>query len=246
MQGYDYDWIVIGSGFGGSVSALRLAEKGYRVAVLESGRRYADWDFAKTTWDLKRFLWAPLIGCRGILRMTPFRDVFITSGAGVGGGSIVYANTLYRAKPEYFANAQWAGLENWQTELAPHYEAADVVVYKSPTCGCCKNWISHLQENGFTVEVHNRHDMSPIKSELGVPRHLQSCHTAKVGDYVVEGHVPAEEIARLLDEKPAVMGLAVPGMPMGSPGMEGPRKDAYDILTFQKNGRTSVYARRNQ
>ena len=125
MQDYDYDWIIIGSGFGGSVSALRLAEKGYRVAVLECGRRYADWEFAKTTWDLKRFLWAPVIGCRGILRMTPFKDVFIANGAGVGGGSIVYANTLYRAKPEYFENAQWAGLADWQNELAPHYEVAE-------------------------------------------------------------------------------------------------------------------------
>ena len=125
MQDFDYDWIVIGSGFGGSVSALRLAEKGYRVAVLESGRRYADREFARSTWNLKRFLWAPFVGLRGILRLTPFRDVFVASGAGVGGGSVVYANTLYRAKPEYFANPQWAGLANWQSELAPHYEVAE-------------------------------------------------------------------------------------------------------------------------
>lgn len=124
--------------------------------------------------------------------------------------------------------------------------AVDVVVYKSPTCGCCKNWISHLEKNGLSVEVHNRRDMSPIKSELGVPRHLQSCHTATVGGYVVEGHVSAEDIVRLLKEKPAIKGLAVPGMPMGSPGMEGPRQDAYDVLTFRENGRTSVYASRNQ
>lgn len=130
--------------------------------------------------------------------------------------------------------------------IAQPANAADVVVYKSPTCGCCKNWISHLQENGFTVEVHNRRNMSPIKTELGVPRHLQSCHTATVGGYVLEGHVPAEEIARLLKEKPQIKGLAVPGMPMGSPGMEGPRKDAYDVVTFQENGRTTVFASRNQ
>ncbi len=130
--------------------------------------------------------------------------------------------------------------------IAQSANAADVVVYKSPTCGCCKNWISHLEENGFTVEVHNERNMSPIKSELGVPRNLQSCHTATVGDYVVEGHVPAEEITRLLKEKPSVKGLAVPGMPMGSPGMEGPRQDAYDVLTFERNGKTSVYASRNQ
>ncbi len=124
-------------------------------------------------------------------------------------------------------------------------EAADVVVYKSPTCGCCNGWVSHMQENGYSVEVHNRSDMSPVKAELGVPRHLQSCHTAKVGGYVVEGHVPADVIARLLKEKPQVKGIAVPGMPMGSPGMEGPRKDAYDVLTFEPNGKTSVFASRN-
>jgi hypothetical protein len=123
-------------------------------------------------------------------------------------------------------------------------QAADVVVYKSPTCGCCKNWVSHLEKNGYTVEVRNQRDMSPIKAELGVPRHLQSCHTAKVGNYVIEGHVPAAEIARLLEEKPLIKGLAVPGMPMGSPGMEGPRKDAYDIISFREDGKTSVYANR--
>ncbi len=123
-------------------------------------------------------------------------------------------------------------------------EAADVVVYKSPTCGCCKAWTSHLKDNGFTVEVHNQRDMNPIKTEMGVPRHLQSCHTAQVGNYVLEGHVPADVIARMLKEQPQIKGLAVPGMPMGSPGMEGARKDAYDILAFQQDGKTTVYASR--
>ena len=122
--------------------------------------------------------------------------------------------------------------------------AADVVVYKSPTCGCCNKWVTHLEKHGFRVETHDERNMSRIKSELGVPRYLHSCHTAKVGDYIVEGHVPADEITRLLSEKPGVRGLAVPGMPMGSPGMEGPRKDAYDILTFDEAGRTSVFASR--
>jgi len=120
--------------------------------------------------------------------------------------------------------------------------AVDVIVYKSPTCGCCKEWVSHLQENGFSVKVHDQHNMSPIKSELGVPLRLRSCHTAKVGDYVIEGHVPAQEISRLLKDKPQIDGLAVPGMPMGSPGMEGSRKDAYEVLTFQENGKTTVFA----
>ena len=123
-------------------------------------------------------------------------------------------------------------------------QATDIVVYKSPSCGCCKKWVSHLEKNGYSVEVHNQHDMSPIKAEYGVPRRLQSCHTAKVGDYVIEGHVPADEIDRLLKEKPQITGLAVPGMPMGSPGMEGPRKDPYEVLTFQDNGKTSVFSRR--
>ena len=124
-EGFDYDWLVVGSGFGGSVSALRLAEKGYRVGVLEAGRRYRDADYAATTWDLKRFLWAPALGLRGIFRLTPFKDVFIASGAAVGGGSVVYANTLYRASPEFFANPQWSSLNDWSTALAPHYDTAE-------------------------------------------------------------------------------------------------------------------------
>ena len=125
MNAVDYDWLIVGSGFGGSVSALRLAEKGYKVGVLEAGRRYRDEDYAKTTWDLKRFLWAPALGLRGIFRLTPFKDVFIASGAAVGGGSVVYANTLYRASPEFFANPQWAGINDWSAALAPHYDTAE-------------------------------------------------------------------------------------------------------------------------
>jgi cholesterol oxidase len=121
----DYDWVIIGSGFGGSVSALRLAEKGYSVAVLEAGRRFRDEDFAKSTWDARRFLWAPSLGLKGILRLTPFKDIFIASGAAVGGGSIVYANTLYRAKPAFFVNPQWEGLADWADALQPHYDTAE-------------------------------------------------------------------------------------------------------------------------
>lgn len=121
----DHDWIVVGSGFGGSVSALRLSEKGYRVAVLECGQRYADDQFAKSAWDLRRFLWAPTLGLRGILRLTPFKDVFVASGAAVGGGSTVYANTLYRAKPSFFEHPQWAALADWHRVLQPHYATAE-------------------------------------------------------------------------------------------------------------------------
>jgi len=123
-------------------------------------------------------------------------------------------------------------------------KAGDLVIYKSPTCGCCNKWVSHLKDNGYSVEVRNQRNIGPIKAELGVPRHLSSCHTAKVDGYVVEGHVPSDLVSRMLDEKPNIKGLAVPGMPMGSPGMEGRRKDAYDILAFQKSGRTAIYASR--
>jgi len=122
---FDYDWVIIGSGFGGSVSALRLAEKGYRVGMLEAGRRYRDEDYAKSTWDLRRFLWAPSLGLHGIFRLTPFKDVFIASGSAVGGGSVVYANTLYRAAPPFFTNPQWSGLNDWAAALAPHYDTAE-------------------------------------------------------------------------------------------------------------------------
>jgi cholesterol oxidase len=123
--GFDYDWLVIGSGFGGSVSALRLAEKGYRVGILEAGRRFRDEDFARTTWDARNFNWLPSLGLRGILRLTPFKDIFIASGAGVGGGSLVYANTLYRAAPAFYQNPQWADLDDWEAALRPHYDTAE-------------------------------------------------------------------------------------------------------------------------
>ena len=124
---HDYDWIVIGSGFGGSVSALRLAEKGYRVAVLEAGRRFRDEDFATTTWNARRYYWLPRLGLKGILRMTLFKDIFVVSGCGVGGGSLGYANTLYRPTPgsAFYRDPQWSGLEDWESALAPHYETAE-------------------------------------------------------------------------------------------------------------------------
>ncbi|WP_249010911.1 GMC oxidoreductase [Conexibacter sp. DBS9H8] len=122
---YDFDWLVIGSGFGGSVSALRLAEKGYSVGVLESGRRFADEDYAEETKDARNYYWVPQLGLRGILRLTLFRDIFIASGSGVGGGSLGYANTLYRALPGFYENPQWSGLADWETELAPHYQEAE-------------------------------------------------------------------------------------------------------------------------
>src|SRR5947209_3866289 len=114
----NYDVVVVGSGFGGAVAALRLSEKGYRVAVLEEGRRFEPEDFPKTSWRVRDYLWAPRLGCRGIQRITPLRDVLVLSGAGVGGGSLVYANTLYEPPSEVWRDDAWA------EELAPHYATA--------------------------------------------------------------------------------------------------------------------------
>lgn len=120
----EFDFIVIGSGFGGSVSALRLSEKGYSVAVLEKGKRFKPQDFPLTNWNLRRYLWAPLIKCFGIQKITLFKNVFILSGVGVGGGSLVYANTLMMPLPGFYTDPAWAGLENWEALLAPHYSMA--------------------------------------------------------------------------------------------------------------------------
>jgi cholesterol oxidase len=122
---FDYDWLVIGSGFGGSVSALRLAEKGYRVGVLECGRRFEDTDYAKSTWNFRRYYWMPWLGMRGILRLTVFNDILVASGCGVGGGSLGYANTLYRARPAFFEDEQWSEGGDWERELGPHYDEAE-------------------------------------------------------------------------------------------------------------------------
>ncbi|MBI1906947.1 MAG: DUF411 domain-containing protein [Rhodocyclales bacterium] len=120
---------------------------------------------------------------------------------------------------------------------------AEVVMYKDPNCGCCAKWAEHLRDNGFKVRVVPSDDMGRIKSEAGVPRELTSCHTAKVGRYIVEGHVPAADVERLLAEQPEVVGLAAPGMPMGSPGMDGPYPaDRFDVISYDAAGETQVFA----
>ncbi|MEF3404685.1 GMC family oxidoreductase [Agromyces sp. CCNWLW203] len=124
MTGFDHDVVIVGSGFGGSVAALRLASKGYRVHVYEAGRRFEDADFAKTSWNLRRYLWAPAIGCFGVQRIHKLPHVMVLAGAGVGGGSLNYANTLYEPGPAFFDDRQWRGLADWQAELAPHYATA--------------------------------------------------------------------------------------------------------------------------
>ncbi len=121
---FDYDVLVIGSGFGGSVAALRLTEKGYKVGVLEAGKRFNDSDFAKTSWRLRKFLWMPQIGCYGIQRIDKLKDVLILSGAGVGGGSLVYANTLYEPLDPFYRDPAWGHITDWKAELAPYYDQA--------------------------------------------------------------------------------------------------------------------------
>jgi hypothetical protein len=127
---------------------------------------------------------------------------------------------------------------------ATHSPAAAtlITVYKDPDCGCCKAWVEYLRKHGYRVDAKDTGDMNAIKTNLGVPPSLVSCHTALVGGYIIEGHVSAEDIARLLVTKPKIAGLAVPGMPSGSPGMEGGPPVHYQVIAFTKAGKTSVFA----
>lgn len=139
-----------------------------------------------------------------------------------------------------------AGAASPATPATPshaHAEAHEMVVHKTPWCGCCAAWVDHVEAAGFEVRVEEHEDLAPIKAEAGVPRELQSCHTATIGGYVIEGHVPAADITRLLEEGPDAIGLAVPGMPAGSPGMEVPGySQAYEVVMFSEDGR-EVFAR---
>ena len=121
-------------------------------------------------------------------------------------------------------------------------ENAKVTVYKSPTCGCCTKWMDHLEENDFDVDFRDMRDVSPIKRANGVPPGMSSCHTALVGGYFIEGHVPAEDLKRLLKERPEIAGLTVPGMPIGSPGMEGPNPERYRVFAVGRDGKLSTFA----
>ncbi len=129
--------------------------------------------------------------------------------------------------------------------LAQAGSAIHVEVWKSPSCGCCKDWIAHMEKNGFRVTVREQGNTA-MRQRLGIPLALGSCHTALIGRYAIEGHVPAQDVRRLLRDKPDAIGLAVPGMPVGSPGMDGPeyggRKDAYDVLLVAAGGATRVFA----
>ena len=141
-----------------------------------------------------------------------------------------------------FKSAAGLSLALVVTLAAAAPQALVVDVYKSPDCGCCGAWVEHLRQAGFQVHSHDVGDVPGTRARLGMPERYGSCHTAKVGNYLVEGHVPAADIRRLLKEQPKALGLAAPGMPPGSPGMEGPRSQPYDVLLVQPGGSATVYA----
>lgn len=147
------------------------------------------------------------------------RRFFVQAIAGLAGSSLMAPALMAQTRPQ-------------------------VEVWKDPTCGCCKDWVVHMEANGFDVKVHDIGN-SAVRKKLGVPEKLGSCHTALVGGYAIEGHVPAREVHRLLKERPAAVGLSVPGMPVGSPGMDGKiygdRKDPYDVVLISRNGSSRVY-----
>ena len=169
MEGdFDFDWLVIGSGFGGSVSALRLSEKGHRVGVLECGRRFADHELPSSTADLKRYFWRPFLGMKGIFRLTTFRDVSVVSGCGVGGGSLGYANTLYVPPKKFFEDSQWAEMNDWESALAPHYVEAQRMlgVVQTPTDDPADQL---LRELGEELGVGDTYKKTPVGVFFGGP-----------------------------------------------------------------------------
>lgn len=155
-----------------------------------------------------------------------------TLAAATGAALLGSARMLHAARPDSATQGTQAALPT-------------MTVYKSATCGCCKLWVDHAQKAGFTVKTVDTNDLPGVKREMGVPAKLQSCHTVVVGSYVLEGHVPASDVKRLLTQKPKVRGLAVPGMPVGSPGMEqGPPSgyDRYEVIAFAADGKETVWA----
>ena len=171
------DVAVVGSGFGGSVAALRLTEKGYRVVVVEAGARFADHDLPRTSWDLRRFLFAPALGCFGIQRIDLLRDVLVLSGAGVGGGSLVYATTLHRPPDAFYADPQWRGIADWRRELAGAYDRASAMLGVTPNPSTTPSDVA----------------MHAVAQQLGVGHTFR---TAPVGVHFGEpGVAPGTEVA---------------------------------------------------
>ncbi|MDP4804407.1 MAG: GMC family oxidoreductase [Candidatus Nanopelagicales bacterium] len=169
----DFDVLVIGSGFGGSVAALRLVEKGYRVGVLEAGRRFEDADFPKTSWDLRRFIWAPKLKMYGIQRIHLLKDVAVLAGAGVGGGSLVYANTLYKPGPAFFQDPQWAQITDWESELDPYYDQARRMlgVETNPTMTPSDQVMKQVADE---MGVGETFTMTPVGVHFGAGRGVES------------------------------------------------------------------------
>src|SRR6202162_2628215 len=165
---FDFDWLVIGSGFGGSVSALRLSEKGYSVGVLECGRRFADNELPRSTGDLRSYFWRPKLGMKGIFRLTTFKDVSVVSGCGVGGGSLGFANTLYVPPTAFFEDRQWAEMADWEAELAPHYEEAQRMlgVVENPYDDPADQL---LRELGEELGVADTYKKTPVGVFFGEP-----------------------------------------------------------------------------
>lgn len=162
------------------------------------------------------------------------RDFLVVAASAIGAGVSLPS----------VAGAQVRGASQPKAATLPAGVPGTMTVYKDPGCGCCKDWVKHVQAAGFVVTARDTGDMATVKASMGVPDALASCHTARVGSYSIEGHVPADLIVKLLQEKPQAVGLAVPGMPTGAPGMEGARKDHYDVLLFDKAGKSRVYASR--
>ncbi|MGK5529193.1 GMC oxidoreductase [Streptomyces sp. URMC 129] len=180
---YDYDVVIVGSGFGGSVSALRLTEKGYKVGVLEAGRRFARTDLPKNSWDLKNYLWAPRLGLYGIQRIHLLRNVMILAGAGVGGGSLNYANTLYVPPPAFFQDRQWRDITDWQRELAPYYDQAKRMlgVRLNPTVTPSD---VHLKAAAERMGVGDTFHMAPVGVFFGDRQDADGTRTARPGEEV--------------------------------------------------------------
>ena len=170
------------------------------------------------------------------------RPTWITGGIGLA-AVVTVGVAVFAGRSDETATGSLT--ESRPTESQLSTSALPVVdVYKSPTCGCCSKWVDHLREEGFEVRTTDTGDVADFKASHGVPQQVESCHTALVAGYVVEGHVPASDIQRLLRERPAISGVAVPGMPIGSPGMEvsGTKAQPYDVIAFDKSGRTDVFA----
>jgi cholesterol oxidase len=168
-EGFDFDWLIIGSGFGGSVSALRLSEKGHAVGVLECGRRFADHEFPSSTADVRRYFWNPRLGMKGIFRLTTFKDVSVVSGCGVGGGSLGYANTLYVPPKPFFEDRQWAEMQDWESTLAPHYAEAQRMlgVVENPHEDPADQLLRELGEELGVAETYKRTPVGIYFGETG-------------------------------------------------------------------------------